>query len=35
VRGGAEAAPEPLPAAPEPEIPLPDDAGFGDNWERE
>jgi DNA polymerase-3 subunit gamma/tau len=35
VRGGNEPAFEPQPAAAEPEIPLPDDAGFGDNWERE
>jgi DNA polymerase-3 subunit gamma/tau len=34
VRGGKEAAPEPLITA-EPEIPLPDDIGFGDNWERD
>ena len=34
VRGGNEAAPEP-PAIAEPDIPLPDDIGFGDNWERD
>jgi len=33
VRGQTDAAPEP-PAA-EPDIPLPDDSGFGDNWERD
>lgn len=35
VRGSKDAAPEPPAIAAEPEIPLPDDAGFGDNWERE
>jgi DNA polymerase-3 subunit gamma/tau len=34
VRGAKDALPEP-PAAAEPEIPLPDDIGFGDNWERD
>jgi len=34
VRGGKDAVPEPL-ATAEPEIPLPDDIGFGDNWERD
>jgi len=34
VRGGKDAVPEPL-ATTEPEIPLPDDIGFGDNWERD
>jgi DNA polymerase-3 subunit gamma/tau len=34
VRGGKDAAPEP-PAIAEPDIPLPDDIGFGDNWERD
>jgi DNA polymerase-3 subunit gamma/tau len=35
VRGGNDPAPE-LPATTaEPEIPLPDDIGFGDNWERD
>ena len=34
VRGGKDAAPEPSTTA-EPEIPLPDDIGFGDNWERD
>src|SRR3954467_9470584 len=34
VRGGKDVAPEP-PATAEPEIPLPDDIGFGDNWERD
>jgi DNA polymerase-3 subunit gamma/tau len=34
VRGTDASAPEP-PASAEPDIPLPDDAGFGDNWERE
>jgi DNA polymerase-3 subunit gamma/tau len=34
VRGGKDAVPEP-PASAEPEIPLPDDIGFGDNWERD
>jgi DNA polymerase-3 subunit gamma/tau len=34
VRGGKDAPPE-LPTAAEPEIPLPDDIGFGDNWERD
>jgi len=34
VRGGNDAAPEP-PITAEPEIPLPDDIGFGDNWERD
>ena len=34
VRGGKDAAPEP-PATAEPDIPLPDDIGFGDNWERD
>jgi DNA polymerase-3 subunit gamma/tau len=33
VRGQADAAPEP-PAA-EPDVSLPDDSGFGDNWERD
>jgi DNA polymerase III subunit gamma/tau len=33
VRGQTDVAPEP-PAA-EPDIPLPDDSGFGDNWERD
>jgi DNA polymerase-3 subunit gamma/tau len=34
VRGGKDAIPE-LPSTAEPEIPLPDDIGFGDNWERD
>jgi DNA polymerase-3 subunit gamma/tau len=35
VRGAKDAAPE-LPAVTaEPDIPLPDDIGFGDNWERD
>jgi DNA polymerase-3 subunit gamma/tau len=34
VRGGKDAPPEPSVTA-EPEIPLPDDIGFGDNWERD
>ena len=34
VRGGKDAAPEPA-AIAEPDIPLPDDIGFGDNWERD
>jgi DNA polymerase III subunit gamma/tau len=34
VRGGKDAVPEPSVIA-EPEIPLPDDIGFGDNWERD
>ena len=34
VRGGKDAIPE-LPGTAEPEIPLPDDIGFGDNWERD
>jgi DNA polymerase-3 subunit gamma/tau len=34
VRGGKDAVPEPL-ATTDPEIPLPDDIGFGDNWERD
>jgi DNA polymerase-3 subunit gamma/tau len=35
VRGGKDAPPE-LPAVTaEPDIPLPDDIGFGDNWERD
>ena len=35
VRGGKDAPPEPVAAAADPdEIPLPDDIGFGDNWER-
>jgi DNA polymerase-3 subunit gamma/tau len=34
VRGAKDAAPE-LPTTAEPEIPLPDDIGFGDNWERD
>jgi len=34
VRGGKDAALEPL-ATTEPEIPLPADIGFGDNWERD
>ena len=34
VRGGEAPVPE-LQAPAEPDIPLPDDAGFGDNWERE
>ena len=34
VRGGKDALPEP-PATAEPDIPLPDDIGFGDNWERD
>jgi DNA polymerase-3 subunit gamma/tau len=33
VRGAKDAEPEPT--AAEPEIPLPDDIGFGDNWERD
>jgi DNA polymerase-3 subunit gamma/tau len=33
VRGGQDPAPEPPPG--EPDIPLPDDIGFGDNWERD
>jgi DNA polymerase-3 subunit gamma/tau len=33
VRGAKDAPPEP--SAAEPEIPLPDDIGFGDNWERD
>jgi DNA polymerase-3 subunit gamma/tau len=33
VRGGKDAAPEPL--AAEPDIPPPDDIGFSDNWERD
>ena len=35
VRGGKDAAPEPPATIAEPEIPLPDDIGFGDNWERD
>src|SRR4029077_17285990 len=34
VRGQNDAAAEPPPAA-EPDVPLPDDSGFGDNWEKE
>jgi DNA polymerase-3 subunit gamma/tau len=34
VRGGKDLAPE-SPVTAEPEIPLPDDIGFGDNWERD
>jgi DNA polymerase-3 subunit gamma/tau len=34
VRGGKDVAPEP-PSSAEPDIPLPDDIGFGDNWERD
>ena len=34
VRGGPDAVPEP-PGAAEPDIPLPDDVGFSDNWERD
>jgi DNA polymerase-3 subunit gamma/tau len=34
VRGQASADAEPPPSA-EPDIPLPDDSGFGDNWERD
>jgi DNA polymerase-3 subunit gamma/tau len=34
VRGGKDAPSEP-PTTAEPEIPLPDDIGFGDNWERD
>jgi DNA polymerase-3 subunit gamma/tau len=34
VRGAKDALPEP-PATAEPDIPLPDDIGFGDNWERD
>ena len=34
VRGQIAAAAEPPPAA-EPDVPLPDDSGFGDNWERD
>jgi DNA polymerase-3 subunit gamma/tau len=33
VRGQKDAAIEPAPS--EPDIPLPDDSGFGDNWERD
>jgi len=33
VRGAKDSAPEP--SSVEPEIPLPDDIGFGDNWERD
>ena len=33
VRGSKDVAPEPAPS--EPDIPLPDDSGFGDNWERD
>ena len=35
VRGGPDAPPEPPATSAEPEIPLPDDIGFGDNWERD
>ena len=35
VRGGKDAPPELLETVDEPEIPLPDDIGFGDNWERD
>jgi DNA polymerase-3 subunit gamma/tau len=35
VRGGPDAPQEAPPASAEPEIPLPDDIGFGDNWERD
>jgi DNA polymerase-3 subunit gamma/tau len=34
VRGGKDTAPEP-PAIADTDIPLPDDIGFGDNWERD
>jgi DNA polymerase-3 subunit gamma/tau len=34
VRGGNDSGPEP-PVTAEPEVPLPDDIGFGDNWERD
>ena len=34
VHGGKDAAPEP-PVVAESDIPLPDDIGFGDNWERD
>jgi hypothetical protein len=34
VRGSNDALPEP-PAAAAPDIPLPEDMGFGDNWERD
>ena len=33
VRGGKDAVPEPI--AADPDVPLPDDVGFGDNWERD
>jgi hypothetical protein len=35
VRGAKDALPEPPAATADPEIPLPDDIGFGDNWERD
>jgi DNA polymerase-3 subunit gamma/tau len=35
VRGGPDAPQEAPVTAAEPEIPLPDDIGFGDNWERD
>jgi DNA polymerase-3 subunit gamma/tau len=35
VRGARDALPEPPAATADPEIPLPDDIGFGDNWERD
>jgi DNA polymerase-3 subunit gamma/tau len=33
VRGSKDAVPEPI--AADPDLPLPDDVGFGDNWERD
>ena len=33
VRGGQDAPLEPRPATAEPDMPMPDDVGFGDNWE--
>jgi DNA polymerase-3 subunit gamma/tau len=35
VRGGQDSVPELPVTTAEPEIPLPDDIGFGDNWERD